>query len=141
MEKTLQQGSFYEPNNKGIQTEDNKTKLTTIIQTTTSLHNKSCNCKENTVLSIKDPDKYATIDEKYNNIVKMSTNIELYCPEIDSNLKSYRNIKNILAHATNAYMMNKELCQDIENTENKISCLEEKTETCRKSIKKEKTRS
>ena len=56
----------------------------------------------------------------------MSTNIELYYPEIDSNLKSYRNIKNILEHATNAYIMNKELCQQIEYSENKISCLEEK---------------
>ena len=86
--------------------------MTTNIQTSKSLgKNKqttSCNHKENTVLSIKGPDKYATIDEKYNKIVEMSTNIELYCPEIGSNSKSYRNIKNIFANATNAYMMNKE---------------------------------
>ena len=86
--------------------------------------------------SIKGPDKYATIDEKYNNIVKVSTNIELYCPEIDSNLKFYRDVKNILARATNTYMMNKELCQEIENTENKISCLEKKLKHAENQLKK-----
>ena len=114
--------------------------MTTNIQTSKSLgKNKqttSCNHKENTVLSIKGPDKYATIDEKYDKIVKMSTNIELYCPEIDSNLKRYRNIKNILAHATNAYMTNKDLCQEIEYSENEISCLEEKLKHAENELKK-----
>ena len=54
----------------------------------------------------------------------MSTNNELYCPEVDSNSKKLQERQKYINTCTNAYMMNKELCKEIENTENKISCLE-----------------
>ena len=90
------------------------------------------------MFSIKCPNKYATIDEKYNEIVKITTNIELYCPEIESNLKCYRNIKNILAHKTNTYMINKELCKQVEYSNKKISYSEEKLKDAENEFKIEK---
>ena len=92
--------------------------MTTNIGTTKSVcknkTKKSNNGKEKTVSSIKGPGEYVKIDEKYNEIIKISTNFELYCPEIESNLKSY---KNILAHATNAYIINKHLYKEIEDSD------------------------
>ena len=89
------------------------------------------------MLKIKGPGEYKTNVERHNKIVKMLTNFELYCPDIDSDSRSYRNVKKILDHATNAYDINKELCQQIEDSMNKISCLENKLKNAVNALKKE----
>ena len=45
-------------------------------------------------------------------------------------------MKKILDHATNAYDINKELCQQIEDSMNKISCLENKLKNAVNALKK-----
>ena len=90
------------------------------------IYKKSSNRYEQTVLKIKVPGEYTIPVERHNKIVNMLTNFELYCPDIDSDSRSYRNVKKILDHATKAYDINKELCQQIEGSMNKIFCLENK---------------
>ena len=65
------------------------------------------------MLLIKGPNKYTTTEEKYQKIVDVSSNIELYYPSVESESKSYRNIKNILAHAKNSYTINNELFEQL----------------------------
>ena len=68
----------------------------------------------------------------------MSTNLDKYCPNIDSNPIIYRNIKNVFDHAMNAYDQNIHFADLVSDLQKKISTLEEKLNNAVYDLEKEK---
>ena len=93
---------------------------------------------ENNLLSIKGPDEYESIDESHKTIIHVSTNFEQYCPDIDSNNKIYKNFKNVLKHAMNAYDQYIDLSMLNNDYQKKIKSLQEKLNHAVDDLEKEK---
>ena len=93
---------------------------------------------EKNLLSIKGPGEYESINERHRKIIHVSTNFDQYCPNIDSNTIIYRNIKNVLHHAMDAYDQNKNFSTLVSDLQKKITTLEEKLNNAVYELHKEK---
>ena len=87
-------------------------------------------------LTVELPDKYTTIEEKYNAIIFISANIDSYFPINEINSQAQNNIWTIISHATHAYgMLNKEY-KNREGSETKLQKLQEKIDHLEKELEK-----
>jgi len=93
---------------------------------------------EKSLLSIKGPGEYESINERHREIIHVSNNFDKYCPNIDSNPIIYRNIKNVLDHAMNAYDQNIHFAHLVSDLQKKITTLEEKLNNAVYELEKEK---
>ena len=93
-----------------------------------------------TVLAIELPDRFKRGDDKCDKKIEVTSKMEFYFPDVQSNTDSWNNIHAILCHATHAYTSLKKESEQLKIADLKISVLEEQMNTLENDFIKEKTK-
>ena len=92
------------------------------------------------VIPIKLPNRFKGIDDKCDKMIEVTSRMEFYFPDVQSNTDSWTNLHAVLCHATHAYTFLRNESEQLKGADLKISVLEEQIETLENDFMKEKTK-